>query len=398
LNSPRTVLGLLTALNFLNYIDRNVLFGVQPLIQREFHRSDAEMGFLTTAFFIVYAFLAGPVVGPIADRFPRKLIVIAGAIIWSAATLLTAVTYDFSTLLFRHIIVGVGEATFVVIAPAYIADLFPETRRGRALAFFYLAIPVGSALGYILGGYLGEHYGWRMPFLVGAAPGFLVALAFLFTTEPLRGQSDTLTSTTERSTIFGLARNAAYWTASLGIAMLTFATGGMQVWMPTFLYRMRGLPLDRAGLIFGAITVATGFAGTLIGGWLGDRFLRRTAGAYYLVSAIGMALALPLTALAIYTRGPAMFPFMAAAEFFIFLNTGPLNAAVVNSVAAPIRATAIAVNLFVIHILGDAFSPTLMGYISDRTSLETAFLAAMVAIALSAAVLFYGMRFAPRLT
>jgi len=393
---PRTVLGLLTALNFLNYIDRYVLFGVQPLVQREFHRSDAQMGFLTTAFFIVYM-LSAPLIGPIADRYPRKLIIVAGAAVWSAATLLTAITYDFSTLLLRHMVVGIGEATFVVIAPAYIADLFPETRRGRVLSLFYLATPVGSALGYILGGYLGERYGWRVPFYVAAAPGFAVAASLLFTAEPPRGRSDMLTSTPARSTFAGLMRNPAFWTASLGIAMMTFALGGMSVWMPTFLFRLRGLSLDRANLIFGLITVATGFSGTLIGGWLGDRILRRTPAAYYLISAVGMALAVPLAALVVYTRGELMFLSIALAEFFIFLNTGPLNAAIVNSVAAPIRATAIAVNLFVIHILGDAFSPTLMGYISDRTSLETAFLAAVVAIALSAAVLFYGMRFAPRL-
>jgi MFS family permease len=135
----------------------------------------------------------------------------------------------------------------------------------------------------------------------------------------------------------------------------------------------------------------------VFGGWLGDRMLRKTDAAYYLVSGAGMALGIPVMAVALYVAGPPMMPAIVAAEFLLLMNTGPLNAAIVNSVSAPIRSSAIAVNLIVIHLLGDAFSPTLMGYISDRSSLPAAFIAAMVATALSAAVLFYGMRYAPPL-
>jgi MFS family permease len=143
---------ILTALNFINYIDRSVLFAVQPLIQQEFQRGDAEFGLLTSVFFIFYMCTA-PFIGPLADRYPRRLIMAAGAAVWSGATLLTAVTYNFTELLIRHTVVGIGEATFVTIAPAYIADFFPEHHRGRVLSIFYLAIPAGTALGYLLGGY-----------------------------------------------------------------------------------------------------------------------------------------------------------------------------------------------------------------------------------------------------
>lgn len=392
---PRATLLLLTALNFFNYIDRSVLFAVQPLVQAEFHRSDTEFGFLTTAFFFCYM-VAAPVLGTLGDRYSRIRILVIGILVWSGATLLTAVTRDFTTLLVRHIIVGIGEASYVTVAPALIADLFPEHRRGRMLAIFYLAIPVGTAMGYVLGGYMGHRYGWRSPFYVAALPGFLLALALLFVPEPERGRNDSLRETPDRDTLRGLTRNWAFWTASLGMAMMTFALGGMSVWMPTFLSRVRAIPLDRANLLFGASTAITGIVGTLFGGWLGDRMLRRTHTAYYLVSAAGMAVALPAMALAIYVPGRAMFPAIFVAEFFLLLNTGPLNAALVNSVGAHIRSTAVAINVFVIHLLGDAFSPPLMGYISSRSSLQTAFLAAIVAIGLSVAVLFYGMRFAPR--
>jgi MFS family permease len=395
-SNARFALVLLTLLNFFNYVDRNVLFAVQPLIQREFHIDDAKMGFLTTAFFVCYM-VAAPLIAPLADKYPRKWIMAAGAVVWSLATLLSAVTNNYDELLLRHLIVGIGEATFVVISPAFLSDLFPENIRGRVMGVFYLSLPVGSAVGYVMGGYLGHHHGWRMPFLVGAIPGLILALGMLWVREPARGAKDHLANTTERGTILGLFRNQAYWTVSLGMAAMTFAIGGMQVWMPTFLTRVRGVSLDHANLMFGGITVIAGTVATLFGGWLGDRLLRRTHTAYLLVSAVGMFLSIPGVVGALYITGWPMYVSILIAEFFVLLNTAPLNAALVNSVAAPIRATAIAVNLFTIHLLGDAFSPTLIGYISDRTNLQIAMITMIVAIAISGIVLLYGMRFAPEL-
>ncbi len=395
--SAKAALLLLTALNFLNYIDRNVLYAVQPLIQKEFHVDDAKIGFLTSAFFVCYM-VAAPLVGPLADRFSRRIIMAAGAFVWSAATLLSGITHSYDELLLRHVIVGIGEATFVAISPAFLADLFPENIRGRVMGFFYLATPVGSALGFIIGGYLGHHYGWRTPFMLCGVPGFLLALGVLGLREPVRGASDTLADNAERGSIQGLLRNKAYWTITLGAAMMTFAIGGLQVWMPTFLVRMRQLRLDEANTIFGGMTVVSGIGATLLGGWLGDRLLRRTPAAYQLVSAVGMALSIPAVMVAIFWHGPVMYPAIFLGEFFLLLNTAPLNAALVNSVSARIRATALAVNIFMIHLLGDAFSPTLIGYISDRSNLETGLSSMVIAVALSAAVLFYGMRFAPKIS
>ncbi len=395
--SAKAALLLLTALNFLNYIDRNVLYAVQPLIQKEFHVDDAKIGFLTSAFFVCYM-VAAPLVGPLADRFSRRIIMAAGAFVWSAATLLSGITHSYDELLLRHVIVGIGEATFVAISPAFLADLFPENIRGRVMGFFYLATPVGSALGFIIGGYVGHHYGWRTPFMLCGVPGFVLALGVLGLREPVRGASDILADNAERGSIQGLLRNKAYWTITLGAAMMTFAIGGLQVWMPTFLVRMRQLRLDEANTIFGGMTVVSGIGATLLGGWLGDRLLRRTPAAYQLVSAVGMALSIPAVMVAIFWHGPVMYPAIFLGEFFLLLNTAPLNAALVNSVSARIRATALAVNIFMIHLLGDAFSPTLIGYISDRSNLEVGLSSMVFAVALSAVVLFYGMRFAPKIS
>ena len=391
---PRAALLLLTALNLLNYIDRSVLNAVQPLIQGEFHVSDEQIGRLTTVFLIFYT-LAAPVMGPLADRYSRRLIIALGAFAWSGVTLLTAVTHTYQALLIRHTLVGVGEASFVTISPTFVADLFPESKRGRVLGVFYLAIPVGFALGYPIGGYFGTHFGWRAPFLVAGAPGFLLGALMFFLPEPERGRFDSLRETPERGTVLGLARNPAFLAATLGMAMMTFAQGGLLVWMPTFLSRMRGYNLLRANELFGLIIAIDGTVASLAGGWLGDRLLRRTKSAYYLVSAASMGLGIPVMMVALFSRGRAMVPGIGMAGFLLLLNTAPLNTAVINSVGAHIRATAIAVNLFVIHFLGDAFSPWLIGKVSDQSSLEIGFTSTIIATALSSAILFYGMRFAP---
>ncbi len=391
---PRTALIVLTALNLLNYVDRNVLFAVQPLVQDEFHLTNRQIGYLTSAFLGFYM-IAAPFVGPLADRYSRKLIIVLGALFWSGLTLLTAVTHTYTELLVRHTLVGVGEATFVTIAPTFVADLFAEKIRGRILGVFYLAIPVGSAAGYLLGGYLAPHHGWRFPFYVAAAPGFVLALAVLFLKEPERGQFDSLKETPERGTILGLARNPAFLTSTLGMAAMTFSLGGIQVWMPKFLFSERGYTLEAANFSFGIIIVVDGIVAALAGGWLGDYLLPRMKSSYYLISAASMLLGVPVMTVALFAKGAIMIPAIAVAAFFLLLNTAPLNAAVINSVGAHIRATALAVNIFIIHIMGDVPSPTMMGWVADKRSLQAAFILPIIAMGISSAILFYGMKFAP---
>ena len=393
---PYAALTLLTALNLLNYVDRSVLFAVQPLVQSEFALSNAQVGYLTSAFLLFYV-IAAPFVGPLADRYSRKFIIVAGALFWSALTLLTAVTHNYAELLIRHTLVGIGEATFVTIAPTFVADMFSEDKRGRILGVFYLAIPVGTAAGYLLGGNLGAHHGWRSPFYVAAAPGFVLALALLLLREPQRGAFDSARET-ERGTVLGLRRNPGFWTAVLGMAAMTFALGGIQVWMPTFLSRSRGYSLESANFIFGIIIVVDGTLASLAGGWVGDYLLPRMKGAYYFVSAASMAVGVPLMIMALFVRGPVMFPAISVAAFFLLFNTSPLNAAVLNSVGPHIRATAFAIGIFVYHLLGDVPSPTLMGYVADRSSLQAAFILPVIAMIISSAILFYGMRYAPTAT
>lgn len=397
--SPALVtLILLIALNLLNYIDRYILPGEISLIQREFRATDQQMGALTTALLFVYMLVA-PATGWLADRFPRKPLIIFGAVFWSLATLATVWVHDYRTLYIRHALVGVGEATFGFIAPAVLADFYPDRDRNRILSIFYLAIPIGAALGYLAGGQIGSAWGWRAPFFVCALPGLLVAgLFWIWGREPVRGASDHVKATLNRSTFRGLFQNPAFLTASFGLAALTFAMGGISAWVPEFLRRSVGLSAGSASLVVGATTVVDGILGTLVGGWVAQRWLRTNHRALYLLSFWSVALTLPCGILLFFGPRAWAVPSLVAAEFFMFLNTGPLNAAIVNAVGAPVRATAIALNLFCIHFFGDTFSPQIIGAISDKTrNLRLGLGATLVSLVVSCVILWAGARFAPPL-
>jgi MFS family permease len=397
INPALATLILLIALNLLNFIDRYILPGAQSLVQKEYGWKDQQMGALTTGFFFTYMLIA-PLTGWLGDRFPRKPLIIVGAILWSLATLGTAWVHGYWTLFIRHAIVGVGEATFTIFAPAVLADFYPERERNRILSAFYLAIPVGAAIGYLAGGTLGSMYGWRAPFFLCAFPGLLVAaLYWLLGREPQRGASDYIRPDRNRATFLGLFRNGAFLTATLGMAMLTFAMGGISTWVPTFLHRTLSYSAAKSSMIVSAITVIDGIAGTVLGGWLAQSWLRTNDRALYLFSALSVALTLPFGALVFFGPKATTVPALLLSEFFLFLNTGPLNAAIVNSVSAPVRATAISVNLFFIHALGDTFSPQIIGAISDRTNLSLALGVTLISLVISAAILQLGSRFAPRL-
>ncbi|MGH9590444.1 MAG: spinster family MFS transporter [Terracidiphilus sp.] len=391
------VLLLLIGLNLLNYADRYILPAEVPLIQREFHVTDEQMGALTTALFVCYM-LTAPLTGWLGDRFRRKPLIVAGAIVWSLATLGTAWVHSYWTLYLRHALVGVGEASFGIYAPAVLSDFYPERERNRILTIFYLAIPIGAALGYLAGGELGTRLGWRQPFFLCAIPGLIMAALYgWFGTEPERGSSDHIRPTRDRATFLGLFHNAAFLTATFGLAMLTFAMGGISAWVPTFLHRFGGLSVANASLAVGAITVIDGVAGTLTGGWIAQRWQRTNHRALYLLSFWSVVLTLPCGVLVFFGPRAWVVPSLFAAEFFLFLNTGPLNAAIVNSVSAPVRATAISVNLFCIHFFGDTFSPQIIGAVSDRSNLSIGLGVTLISLVLSAVILYFGARYAPPL-
>ncbi|MHB1701142.1 MAG: spinster family MFS transporter [Acidobacteriaceae bacterium] len=397
LRGATVALVLLTALNLMNYLDRYILPGVQPLVQHEFGVNDARMGALTQWFFFTYMF-AAPLTGWLGDRFPRKPLIVAGAMFWSVCTLLAATVHSYFALNLRHAALGIGEASFGIFAPALLSDFYPAEQRNRVLTIFYIAIPVGAALGYGVGGVVGAAHGWRSPFYVSALPGFAIALLiFAFMREPQRGASERLHVARDRRSLRDLASNPAYLYATLGMAMVVFSLGGISAWMPTFLNRIGGYTLGQAGLILGAVTAVGGLLGTGVGGWIAQQWMRTNHRALYLVSAWSALLAIPPALLAFFGPRWAMVPGTALAVFCIFLGSGPLNAAIVNAVAANIRSSAIAIELFLIHALGDAPSPRLIGALSDASNLRLGLTLTLLTLLAGAALLFAGTRHAPHI-
>ena len=390
----RYTLVLLLAVNLLNYIDRQVLYAVFPLVKIDFRLSDTNLGILGSAFMIFYM-VSAPILGWLGDRMNRVKLAAVGVVVWSFATVLTGLASTYSMLFAARTVVGVGEASFGTVSPGLLSDLFPKEKRGRILAFFYLAIPVGSAMGYILGGLLGQSFGWRTAFLLAGIPGLIFAFPMWFLQDPaLRDIDRGIRRVSTREEYLRLLANRSFLTNTLAMAAMTFALGGLAQWIPTFLFRMHNLSVGEGNALFGAITVCSGVSGTLVGGWLGDRLQKTNAKGYLLISSWGFLAGAPVAAYALLT--PSVIACLTAifvAEFLLFLNTSPLNAVIVNVTVPSVRAMAFAINILFIHALGDAVSPTILGALSDRWGLRSSLLIAPLAIIIAAFLTLVCTRF-----
>jgi len=396
--SASRLLWLLFAVNLFNYIDRQILFSVFPAVKADLHLSDTQLGLLASAFMWVYLSVA-PVFGVLADRRSRPRLMGLGVGTWSLATALSGMVRSYGQLLFGRALVGVGEASYGSVAPAMLSDAFEPAHRGRALAVFSMAIPVGSALGYLLGGLFEQAFGWRAAFFIVGIPGMWLAWTVGRLSDVARGGTGQAALTPRPAAVPRLAdylellKTKSYLLNCLAMTGMTFAVGGLAAWVPTYLVRVRGMGLAEANLVFGLLTLVSGLGGTMAGGWLGDRLLPRLPTAYFLVSGVGLVLSVPCAAAVILLDDRTwVLVAIFLAEVFIFLNTGPLNAIVANVSRSEVRATAYAVNIFVIHALGDAISPTIVGMVSDRIGLSAAFWIAPGALALAALFCFWGMR------
>jgi len=389
---------ILASLNLLDYLDRYLVASLGSLIKVDLHLTDKAFGFLGTAFFLVY-FLTSPIFGYLGDRWGRLRLMSGGAVLWSLATSLTFWVPSYPFLVGARGLVGVGEASFGTLAPAYLADILPLGRRAWALSLFYLALPVGTALAYLVGGLIGSHFGWRPAFLVAGLPGLLLAGLIYRLSEDKTASPVPAAPPVSRSplkTYWQLFKMPTMRRVNLGYGMVTFALGGLAFWMPQYLEISKHLSLSQANLLlFGSVTLAGGL-GTLIGGYLGDRLLTYTLGAPLWVSGLGVVLALPLAAVAIFAAAPVLYiPALAGAIFLLFLNPGVLTAVVV-SVAGPWRrAQAAALNIVVIHLVGDVPSPFLIGWIADQSSLKWGVSLTLVALAAGAVLILSALPHLP---
>ena len=392
--TARFGLAVLTLINLFNYLDRWIVAALaESMKHSELHLSDTQLGLLMTGFLVVYM-LAAPVFGSLGDRRSRTRLLGLGVGIWSVATALGGLARNYAGLFAARAAVGIGEAAYGTISPALLADYFPRERRGRVFAVFFAAIPIGSALGYIVGGLVDRYFGWRQAFFVAGVPGLVLAFLALRLYDPARGSQDAAAppppAASTRDAYRTLLRNRPYLLTVLGYAAYTFAIGALAFWTPSFLERARGIPKAQATVQFGAVVVVTGFVGTYGGGWLGDRLLRMSRQAYLWFAGIITLVAAPLTLVALAAPRPGVFwPAIVAAELCLFASTGPINSAIVNVVSPHIRATAIALSIFVIHVLGDVPSPSIVGAISDAVSITRAVLIIPVAVLLGGLIWTY---------
>ena len=383
-------LAIVTLLNFLNYIDRWILAAVAPRVKTELGLTDFQLGLLANAFLIAY-FITSPIFGALGDRMSRTRLMAAGVSAWSVATAATGLMRSFAQLLMARAFVGIGEAAYATISPALLSVYFPRNQRGRAFSIFYVAIPVGSAVGFLIGGALEHAFGWRAAFYVVGLPGLAMALLALTAPDPPRGATEEeekpAAPETFAATLRAFYRNLAYVGTVVGYAAYTFALGGLGFWMATFLERVRGVELSQADFLVGSVTVLAGLGGTFAGGYIGDWLSARIKHGQLWLSGISSIAAIVPTWLALtVASSPTYLVWFFVAEFLLFLSTGPVNVVIVSVVPVGMRAMAMAVSIFAIHLLGDAVSPPIIGLLADAGGLARAVLIVPVAVAASGLV------------
>ena len=414
-------LSVLTLVNFLNYIDRQVLPAVAPSMRAELGLSHAEIGFMEDALLISFTVLA-VLFGRLGDRYSRTKLMAGAAAVWSVATALTAIT-DHSPWLPRGLqfqipilhftvllsgvalalcavraLVGIGESSYSTITPTLIADYFPPERRATALGIFQAAIPMGFALGFVIGGVLASYFGWRAAFMIVGLPGLITSVIVWLLKEPERGKTETAESLAELRANSGASDEETkqssvriFWRivstrdwllSTAGYTALTFVLGAFALWSPSLLREEKGMSEIGANLVLGVTTLAAGALGTFGGGWIADRVVAKRKNGYFLVCAVGSFLGIVPAILALVTHRPVFFiSAIFVTVFLLFINNAPFHAILVGSVPPTIRASAMALNIVAIHLLGDVISRGGVGVISDNLKLgKVAVLARVAAI------------------
>src|ERR1039457_2940532 len=390
--SPAWILTILTGLNLFNYLDRFVLSAVLTPIQKEFGLNNDQAGWLGTAFMLGY-FVTSPVFGWLGDRWSRKWLIAAGIFVWSVGTILTGFAATFAMMLAFRVLVGLGEASYATISPSLISDSYAPAKRNNALTIFYVAIPVGAALGTIIGGFIAAHWGWRHAFIWAGVPGLFLALVMLPFAELKRGQAEGKTAEAAKRPsvrdIVNLFRIPEYVLVVLGYTAYTFALGAFGIWGPTFLQRVHGVTVDKAGEFFGAVLAVAGLGGTMIGGFAATAWQKRNRAGYAWTLGLSVLASVPLAYGAfVATSTVWSMSFLAAAMFFLFLSTGPVNTLILETAPVNLRASAMAVSIFTIHLFGDMWSPVIVGRLADSFggNLQKAVLILPVALILASAL------------
>jgi MFS family permease len=387
------VLVVLVIVYTFNFIDRQIVGILAVPIKADLHLSDSKLGLMGgLAFAIFYTFLGIPI-ARLADRMNRTRIMTAALALWSLMTAVCGLTQNFGQLFLARVGVGVGEAGGVTPAYSLICDYFPSRERARALSIYSFGIPIGGALGIVLGGYITSLMSWRMAFFIVGVAGLLITPLLRFTVrEPERGALDAAPVQTDRvglvKVIGILARRASFWGLSLGASCASMMGYGLFFWAPSFLVRSFHLSLLHASLAYGGLVLIGGLFGIWFGGALADHYGHKQRKMYAFIPAIAFVATVPFYVIGVLSTTLWLSLAVLLVPTALGLAwLGPVLAAVQHLVPANMRATASALFLFINNLIGIGLGSTLIGFVSD--SMRVRFGAESLRYAILAGTGFY---------
>jgi predicted MFS family arabinose efflux permease len=391
---------LLTAVNLVNYLERNAIFALFEPVKRDLGLSDAHLGWLGSAYVLVFSLASLPA-GVLGDLASRRVVIAGGVTLWSMATSLSGLVEGFGALLFARAMVGLGGAAAAAGAASLVADYFPGRRRSLAMSLFMAGLAVGGVTGILLAGQLEHAYGWRVAFLALGLPGFLLAALVLRIKDPTRPAvpshqgPDALLDTMRD--LEGVARRILSTPTLVAVfgggALISFGMNGLVGWAPTFMSRELALSPAKASLLLGTYGLLAGIAGTLVGGAVADWLRTRMPGARLVTTGIGFIIGAPLAVWLLNIRDMNWFvPVFCAAFFFLTWYNGPLTAVIFDVVPSRIATTVVGAYLMFIHLAGDAVAFPLVGVLSDNFGLHRAVVLLPVASLAGALIVLSAVR------
>ncbi len=390
------VLGVLFIVYVFNFVDRQVLSVFIGPIKEEFGASDTTMGLLAGFAFALLYTVAGIPIARWADRGSRRTIIAIGLALWSVMTVASGLAKTFTHLVLARVGVGIGEAAGTPPAHSLIADYFPPERRATALAIYSAGVFVGAALAYVGGGYLREYFDWRTAFIVVGVPGILFALVVRFTiAEPRRGQSEALAAPDEATsltdTLRHLGRSRAWLWLITGSSFMSITGYGVLMWGFEFLVRVHEMSALETGQWMAVIVGLGGALGTFTGGRLTDRWISRQPSRAVHLPALATACGAPFGLVFLLTDNTAL-ALACFGPFYLMLNIYiPMMYSVNQSLARlDMRATASAIVLFIINIVGAGAGPLLVGLLSDLFAAQHGVLSIRYALAVTVTAMVAG--------
>lgn len=393
-------LGILTAINLVNYLTRNAIFALFDPVKVELNLTDAHLGWLGTAYVLVFSLASVPA-GVLGDVGSRRVVIAAGVALWSVGSILSGLAQDFGWLLVARSLVGLGGAAAATASAALVADYFPGKRGSTAMSIFMAGLAVGGVLGILLAGQLQHAYGWRVAFIVVGLPGFLLAALVLRIKDPSRPATPARQGAEALLAVFqdlaGAARRILNTRTLVAVfaggALISFGMNGLVGWAPTFMSRELSLTPAQASVLLGTYGLASGILGTVAGGLVADWLSSRVAGARLITSAVGFIVGAPLLIWLLYIRDIGTFtPVFCAAFFFLTWYNGPLTAVIFDVTPKRIATTVSGAYLMFIHLAGDAVAFPLVGSLSDRFGIERAILVLPIASLIGAFIILSAVK------